>query len=118
MWRSKTELKVYLAAVGICPDFVVQLLERSTDKSKAASSIPTEVKRMFSLSVSGVPTLLPRFLDFFGGVVSQQVFLFQTLYKSQVKELKEEIEEKIKKIEELKQELSNLQEDRYSLFAC
>ncbi len=39
--------------------------------------------------------------------------MFQTLYKSQVKELKEEIEEKIKKIEELKQELSNLQDDRY-----
>jgi hypothetical protein len=38
--------------------------------------------------------------------------MFQTLYKSQVKELKEEIEEKIRKIEELKHELSILQEDR------
>ena len=42
-----------------------------------------------------------------------QNVLFKTLYKSQVKELKEEIEEKIQKIEELKQELRNLQEDRY-----
>jgi predicted RNase H-like nuclease (RuvC/YqgF family) len=46
------------------------------------------------------------------------MFVFQTLYKSQVKELKEEIEEKIKKIEELKQELSNLREDRYTQFVC
>lgn len=48
-----------------------------------------------------------------GYVVYHNCWIFQTLYKSQVKELKDEIGEKIKKIEELKQELSILQEDRY-----
>lgn len=54
----------------------------------------------------------PSFLSFDLVLKQRFFFMFQTLYKSQVKELKEEIEEKIRKIEELKQELSILQEDR------